>query len=884
MFVERLEPRRLLTGTLSEQIIVDQFGWRANAAKKVVLFADPISGQNAAVSYTPGSTFEVRRVGTDLSVFTGSVVAASGGVVNTVSGDIVWRGDFSSVTAPGEYYIYDPANDKRSYNFILNDDVFNDVMTASTRTYFYQRQSFAITSQYGGNWTHALDHTKDQTALLWNGSAIAGTARNVSGGWYDAGDYNKYVPFTTNPLWNLLTAYEWNPAAFTDRTNIPESGNGVPDVLDEVKWELEWLRKMQLGDGSVLNRVANQTYSAGNADPATDTQNRYYTAATTWATASFAASLAHASRVFQSFDATYASTLLTAATNAWNYLSSHTSMLPASGNDGGGSGGGAGNLAAAAAGANAGYDLRLRILASAELFKTTGIADYRTYFDANYASSAAAEGGFQPMLASPKYLDASLALDLNHAYMTYATATGATSTVVTNIKSAVQGVDQSWLAPGQYLSNSDPYRGFMWEGHYTWGSNQLKAEWGNLLLYAYKLNVTPANSAKYLEAAEEYLHYFHGRNPLSEVYLSNMGTKGANLGADKSPLEIYHSWYADGSSKYDGAASLYGPAPGYLVGGPNNSTSGGVAPPTGEPSMKAFRDWNNSSQASWEVTEPAIYYQAAYTLLLSQFATTQMPTWLKYIGGGALNSPVGPTATYVATGGTINIIGDMAAGLAREFSVLNAANVKLFLSQSYSVNVFVATTAKLDIADKSFAVKDPTGQSPIGTWNGSAYTGITGSIVQGRNGGNWNGNGITTSSPTSGAYKGIGIATGSTALGLSGSATAVWNGQTVSATTTLVRYTYVGDANLDGRINGDDYFKIDAGFSAHSTGYGAGDFNYDGKINADDYFLIDSNYNHAQAQLAGLVAGESEIPPASAFSRPADSAYSRLFDDHADLL
>ena len=89
----------------------------------------------------------------------------------------------------------------------------------------------------------------------------------------------------------------------------------------------------------------------------------------------------------------------------------------------------------------------------------------------------------------------------------------------------------------------------------------------------------------------------------------------------------------------------------------------------------------------------------------------------------------------------------------------------------------------------------------------------------------------------------IGIAEASSALGISGSQTKVWNGQTVDATTVLMKYTLAGDANLDGKIDGDDYFKIDAGIAGHLTGYANGDFNYDGVINADDYFIIDSHFN-----------------------------------------
>jgi hypothetical protein len=627
--VQALEPRRLFAlGTLSEQIIVDQFGWRADAPRKVALFADPIAGQNSAVSYTPGASFHVRRASDDAIVFTGSTVAWKAGATHTVSGDKVWSGDFSTFTTPGEYYLHDPTRNLRSFNFRLDNNLYNAILRTSGRTFFYQRQGQAIASTHGGNWTHAADHlgpNQDSQARLWqNGAVVAGSAvRDLRGGWWDAGDYNKYVPFTTNVIWNLLQAYEWNAGAHGDNWNTPQSGNGTPDALDEVKWELDWLLRMQNTNGSVINRVASATYNAGNSDPSTDTQARYYTAATTWATASFAASAAHAARVFQPFNATYAATLQAAAVKAWNYLSATPNMTPSNGSDGGT------GLAAAPAGSDAGMDFRLRVLAAAELYKTSGGAAYKTYFEANYKHTAGSSGSFHPLLGSWTRFDPTAATELNRAYVTYATTSGANASIVTEIKTSLRHmVDDVILA--EHANQSDPYRSFMWDGHYTWGSNQLKSEWANLLTYAVKLNVNSANTAKYREVAEEYLHYFHGRNPLSYVYLSNIGSKGANLGGDKSPMQVYHSWFGDGSSKYDGAGSTYGPVPGYLVGGPNQFFSlDWISPPHGEPPQKAFRDWNTAWNAtrganenSWEITEPAIYYQAAYQLLLSQFSTT----------------------------------------------------------------------------------------------------------------------------------------------------------------------------------------------------------------------------------------------------------------------
>src|SRR5688500_8271759 len=102
--VTHLEDRLVPAGAVTEQIIVDQIGWRTDAAK-IVVFADPQQGQNAAVTYVPGNTFEVRRESDDAVVFTGDTVAWNGGALDAVSGDKVWQGDFSAVTEPGEYYV-----------------------------------------------------------------------------------------------------------------------------------------------------------------------------------------------------------------------------------------------------------------------------------------------------------------------------------------------------------------------------------------------------------------------------------------------------------------------------------------------------------------------------------------------------------------------------------------------------------------------------------------------------------------------------------------------------------------------------------------------------------------------------------------------------------
>jgi hypothetical protein len=181
------------------------------------------------------------------------------------------------------------------------------------------------------------------------------------------------------------------------------------------------------------------------------------------------------------------------------------------------------------------------------------------------------------------------------------------------------GADE--LVMQHYLSGDDPYRAYMYDGHYTWGSNMAKCHWGDIPLLALHLGVNPQHDELYKEMAAEYLHYIHGRNPLSECYLSNMGS----LGAGKSPMQFYHSWFRH--PPYSHCEHPIGPAPGYLVGGPNAFFSvDWISPPHGEPAMKAFKDWDASwndqhhaSEASWEITEPDILYQSAYVMLASQF-------------------------------------------------------------------------------------------------------------------------------------------------------------------------------------------------------------------------------------------------------------------------
>jgi hypothetical protein len=605
---------------VSTQIAIDQFGWLPGA-RKVAIFAEAVQGQNAGRAFRPGPDFVVRREPDNTVVYRGRLKPWNSGRVSELAGDRVWHADFSEVRALGTYHLDDPANHVRSFSFCISEDVYRTVLRDSVRTFYYQRSGTPITEKYGGKWHHRGGHlgpNQDRAARYSQGGKALGQPRDLLGGWFDAGDLNKYVPYLEATLFDLLWAYELNPGVFADDTNIPESGNGVPDLLDEVKWELDWLLKMQDADGGVFNRVAGRSFDNGTDPPGSDKQPRFYTAKTTWATATAAASFAHAARVFERFDRDfpgYSERLLAAARRCWEYLEAHPEMDPADGTDGDAT------LAATPASSNRNADRRSRVYAAAELFKSLGEPGFKAYVD-RWATDVAAtsENGLHP-LGSSHQVDPLNHLTLTQALFVYATTKNASPNVTGPFKDALARTAEALRAATG--GPDDPYLAYHYADHYCWGSNQCKGRWGRVLLMTMALRQNAPRHGAYREIIAGYLHFIHGRNPLAFCFLTNMG----HAGGDRCVTEIFHQWFRDGSPLYDGTNSRYGPAPGYLAGGPNKFFSvDWIRPPYGEPPMKAYRDWNaawnagrRANEASWEITEPAIYYQAVYTLLLSQF-------------------------------------------------------------------------------------------------------------------------------------------------------------------------------------------------------------------------------------------------------------------------
>jgi hypothetical protein len=193
---------------VTPQIAIDQFGWLPGF-RKVAIFAEPVRGQNARVTYRPGRAFEVRRQDGGAVVHRGNLKPWNGGQVSELAGDRVWYADFSDVRAPGTYYLDDPSNRVRSSPFRIGEDVYVPVLRDSVRTYYYQRSGTPILARYGEKWHHPGGHlgpNQDRAAHYSQDSKDLGRPRDLLGGWFDAGDLNKYVPYLETTLFDLLWA------------------------------------------------------------------------------------------------------------------------------------------------------------------------------------------------------------------------------------------------------------------------------------------------------------------------------------------------------------------------------------------------------------------------------------------------------------------------------------------------------------------------------------------------------------------------------------------------------------------------------------------------------------------------------------------------------
>jgi endoglucanase len=609
-------------------IVVDQFGYRTKA-RKVAVIRSPQIGYDSTAPFTPGATYSVISKSTGKSVKDGAPVAWNGGATDTSSGDKVWWFDFSDIVAPGTYTVVDNDKNIRSPEFDIDDNVYRSVLRHAVRTFFYQRAGFAKTATYAGaDWADGASHLgkgQDSEAHSWTAKTDATLVRDLHGGWYDAGDSNRYTAWASGTVITLLHAFEESPSAFGDDYNIPESGNGIPDLLDEVKYAIDWVVRMQNSDGSVLCILG----SDGVSPPSATAGPSYYGPATTNASLAAAAMFAYASKVFgarsEAAFKTFADDLKSRAVKAWTWANANPKVTYFNNDDSkqaGSSGLGAGGQEVDDAGR-----LASKFQAAVHLYETTGDATYRTFAETNWSTVLSA--------GAPSEWDMERADAAMYLAQLSGISAGVSSSIVTQVTTNVG----NQLASA--TSSKDPYRAYLKD--YTWSSNQIKMAQARLYQHLAKRG-SGANADNAAVAAEDYVHYLHGVNPLGLVYATNM----QRAGAEHSAKTMFHLWFADKSPRWDETtATTPGPAPGYLVGGPNTSfgpdgcctaPQGDAAyqcygstdfalcsknwdPPMHQPQQKSYLEFNSGwPVGSWPITENSTGYQVKYVLVLAALA------------------------------------------------------------------------------------------------------------------------------------------------------------------------------------------------------------------------------------------------------------------------
>jgi len=495
---------------------------------------------------------------------------------------------------------------------------------AAFKTFYLQRAGFEkrapyIDTAYADKASH-LGKGQDTQARLYSAKKDKSTERDLRGGWYDAGDYNKYTSWTANYITILLSTYLENPTVWTDDFGIPESGNGVPDVLDEVKWGLDWLERMQNDDGSMLSVMG----LSDGSPPSSATGASLYGPANTSATVTSAGAFAMAAKVYGEHTSwkSDAKRYADRAKKAWVWTEANPKVKFYNNDASQGSEG----LAAGQQEVDARRLEKKRLIASVHLYALTGDRTYSRLVELLYSR-------VKPMASGTvNGFEGQIAFEMLYFARQKGISQRFTAKIKNDYKSKVLNAHNAWPA---VTGQGDGY-GALTDG-YCWGSNSTKARYGSIFTQAVIAEVGSEPAIDYLNAASSYVHYLHGVNPLGKVYLSNM----RRLGAENSVDSFYHAWFVDGSEQFDDVrTSTFGPAPGFLVGGPNDGyerdaccaagTCGGygaavcrkpiLSPPANQPPAKAYADFNDGWPVnSWSVTENSNGYQVAYIRLLSKF-------------------------------------------------------------------------------------------------------------------------------------------------------------------------------------------------------------------------------------------------------------------------
>ena len=449
------------------------------------------------------------------------------------SGDTVRMADFTQLITPGKYRLYLKEKSIYSYAFEIKPDVYSEVTKAAIKAFYFNRCSFEITKEFGGKWARAAGHP--DTEVIVDESAAskerpAGTKISSPGGWYDAGDYNKYIVNSGITMYTLLLFYQMHPEYCNQlNTNIPESNNNIPDVVDEILFNLNWMLTMQdPNDGGVYHKLTNKSFDAFIM-PDKAIAPRYVVMKCTPATLDFAAVMAIASRVFaNSHNAkleTLAITFKEAANKAYAWAKANPAVYykqPAG-------------------------------------FQTGYYGDRNLSDEFLWANAEMALLNQDNSLITQKDIEAR---KLSVPGWPQVDFLGLISLSLTNneqFKDLKNSARQKIVALADSLtsiSNSCPYNVSL--KIFNWGSNGELANEVFIQLIAYNLT----KDKKYLSAIQGNVDYILGKNATGYCFVTGFGSKQV--------MNIHH--------RISGSDGIPEPEPGFLCGGPNPSGQNDCGP------------------------------------------------------------------------------------------------------------------------------------------------------------------------------------------------------------------------------------------------------------------------------------------------------------------
>lgn len=520
---------------INHSVKVNQIGYLPQSPKYG--YTGNYLGSAGLMQITPTS-FEVRDATTSAVAYTG--VPAFRANDARLSGEKIYECNFQNFTTPGKYFLYVPGVG-RSYPFQISSTVYDSVYYNCSRGLYYQRCGTALPTPYAGplwargacHLTDGTSHTSQSSSPLYNGEPI-GANVNAVHGWHDAGDYGKYTVTASGALNYLFLAYDLYPEKFGDNEhNIPESGNGVPDILDEAKWQIDWLRDMQAPDGGVYHLIASSQWASTMPD--LDNATRNILEKTTFATGTYAASMAAAYRHFHPFWPVYADTCLARSKRAMAYLLAHPTEAPA---------GGfylPQNFSSGVYTDDEG-DADERAWAAAELYKSTGMPVYDSLFSFYWAQNPVGWG----YNYKHRQTEASLA---------YATITNwpVNANTVTQIKNwYINTVIESYSVvrtDSNYYHNANRTDVNAWIGYGSFAQST-RYSWEFIVAHYLSGNNISGNQ-RYVDYAKINLDTQFGNNPQDLCYITGLGSNSV-----KNPLVNEHA-YA-GLTPFPGVP-VYGP-------------------------------------------------------------------------------------------------------------------------------------------------------------------------------------------------------------------------------------------------------------------------------------------------------------------------------------